>query len=246
VSDPKQPTAPVGAPPQAPDLGDDDVIQEDALFKARMALANFVLGYWRFGVGLLVVILAVSFVYGQVSERSREAQRAQHAEIERVFDKLATTLEGQTDEAAQKAAVSAAAADLEAVLSGTDGVASAYGWMRLAQLKDSVDDAAGATAAWTEAATRADGGPIGLSAALQASAAKAKAGDVDGAVGLLAPYTTSKSGFEAEEALYATGLAYLAGGRPADAKATVEKLRLRFPEGPRLTALEAALPKVEG
>lgn len=246
MSDPKLPTPPVGAPPQAPDLGDDDVIQEDALFKARMALANFVLGYWRYGAGLLVVILVAAFVYGQVTERSREAQRDQHAQIERVFDKLSVTLKGATDEAAADAAVKAAAAELEGVLPATDGVAAAYGWMRLAQLKDSVKDEAGATAAWTEAATRAGGGPIGLSAALRASAAKSKAGDVDGAVALLAPYTASTSGFEAEEALYATGLAYLAGGRPADAKATVEKLRQRFPEGPRLSALEAALPKVEG
>ncbi|MBL8617643.1 MAG: hypothetical protein JNM72_18695 [Deltaproteobacteria bacterium] len=246
MSDPKQPTPPVGAPPQAPDLGDDDVIQEDALFKARMALANFVLGYWRYGAGALVAILVAAFIYGQVTERSREAQRDQHAQIERVMDKLAGTLAGAADEAAADAALKAAATELEGVLPATEGVAAAYGWMRLAQLKDNVKDEAGAAAAWTEAANRAGGGPIGLSAALRASAAKAKAGDVDGAVALLAPYTTSKSGFEAEEALYGTGLAYLAGGRPADAKATVEKLRLRFPEGPRLRTLEAALPKVEG
>ena len=241
MSDPKPPaSAPV------PDLGDDDVIAEDALFKARMALANLVLGYWRYGVGLVVVILVGAFIYGQVTEHTRESQRSQHASIERVFDTLSDTLKGAPDKATQDAAVKAAAVELEAALAGTDGVAAAYGWMRLAQLKDSVDDAEGAARAWAEAAARADGGPIGLSAALRSADAKARAGDVDGAVALLAPFVAKGTPFEAEEALYATGLAWVAGGRPAEAKATLDALRTRFPESPRLAPLEQALPKGEG
>lgn len=240
MSEPKPPAAPT------PDLGDDDVVQEDALFKARMALANFVLGYWRYGIGVVVVILVASFVYGQVTEHKREAQREHHAAVERVFDKLSSQLKGVQDKDAADAAVKAAAVELEAALASTDGVAAAYGWMRLGQLKDSVDDDAGAAAAWAEAARRAEGGPIGLSAALRSSDAKARSGDVDGAIAALAPFVNKGSPFEAEEALYATGLAYLAGGRPGDAKTTLDTLRARFPESVRLAALEQAMPKGEG
>lgn len=249
MSDPNKPTPPPPAPETPlPDLGDDDVIQEDLLFKARMAIANIVLGYWRHALGVAALFLAATFVYGQITEHRRDSQREQHAAIERVFDQLGRKIKevGSADPAAADAAAAESAKALEVVLADTDGMAEAYGWMRLAQLKDSVKDAEGAAAAWERAAKAAGEGPLGLSASLRSAQALQAKGEVEAAVQLLKPYAASKSAYEAEEALFATARLYLAADRGAEARATFDQIKLRFPSADRLESLERDLPRAEG
>lgn len=246
ATDLARPAGSPGAP--VPDLGDDDVIQEDLLFKARMAVANLVLGYWRHALGVALLFLAATFIYGQVTEHRRDSQREQHAAIERVFDQLGRKIRevGATDPAAADAAAAEAAKTLEGVLADTDGVAEAYGWMRLAQIKDSIKDAEGAAAAWERAAKAAGGGPLGLSATLRSAQALQKKGEIDAAVQMLKPYAQSQAPYEAEEALFATANLYIAAARGAEARSTFDQIKLRFPSADRLEALERALPGTEG
>jgi hypothetical protein len=112
ADDAKKPAAAQASP------SDKDLLpqEKDVLFQAQMAVANVFLGYYKYGLGLLGVVLLVALVYGIADSVHTKSQRNVHARIAEVQNEL-------TDPS-DKAALGKAATDLEGIAEKGDGTAA--------------------------------------------------------------------------------------------------------------------------
>ncbi len=235
-----------------PEEEDDDLLEdeeEDALFKARMTVANVALGYWKHALGVAVAVLVGTFAYGTWQNHVAGIQKdihAQVAKVERKVSKIASAdgatdpLGGFTDGA--KEAIGAEAAAMEAIARGGVGAGAAYAWITAADLYDAVDRDEDAARCWAAGHAVGAPGALGWSAAAGHAAALAGSGDADAAVAVVKPYADAEGGGAvAEEAQLTIARILMDAGRSAEGIQALEQFLARFPESKMAVQVNADL-----
>lgn len=204
--------------------------EKDALFRAQMAVANFVLGYWRMGLAVFGVILLIAAGYGQWRDHQRGVQRKLQASIAEVARADRTDAE--------------AGAAYAAIAEKGEGAGAAMAWIRSAEAFDAAGEADKALASWEKAHAVGAKGVLGWSASSGLASAKAAKGDVDGAAAVLRSAATGEPSFETEQALFALAQLFEAQGRKDDARATYEEFSGKYSASPYADQVAAALARL--
>ncbi len=223
---------------------DDELFGEeqevDFIFKARMGIINFALGYWKAGVGLLGVVLLISLVYGLWTSHVQATQREHQAAIANAFESVSAAFQIE-EEADRDAALTQVAQEVQAAATQSSGPAAAYGWIRAAQLWDELDDSSAGLAAWKNAHEAGAQGVLGWSAAVGYATALGGTGDLDGAAAVLRGLATAHPGVEGAEAMAQLAGLYIDAQQPDKAQAVLEEMNGRWPDNPRAAELSARL-----
>ena len=199
--------------------------EKDVLFQAQMAVANVFLGYYKYGLALLGLVLLVSLVYGIADSVHTKSQRNVHARI-------ADVQNGLTDPS-DKAALSKAATDLEAIAEKGDGTAAVMALLQAGEVFREAGQGDDALRAFEKASALKPTGVLEWAAASGAAAEKARKGDVDGAVDIYKKFS-SGDGVAAEEATWSLAVVLEDAGRKDEARQAITDLTTRFPNSPHL------------
>ena len=148
--------------------------EQDVLFKAQMAVANVFLGYYKYGLALLGLVLLASLVYGIADSVHTKSQRNVHARI-------ADVQNGLTDPS-DKAALTKAATELEGIAEKGDGTAAVMALLQAGEVFREAGQGDDALRAFEKASALKPTGVLEWAAASGVAAEKARKGDVDGAV----------------------------------------------------------------
>lgn len=224
------------------DEDDLDLAPADAglLFRAEMATTNFFMGYWKFVVGVLVVVLACFLFYGQYDAWVMRDQRGTAARIAEVESQLEGPIvdlprwvaEQEAAGVDPKPAMEKAAQGLAGIAAEARGSARVEARLKEAELRRLLGDAAGRRSALEDAAQHAEG--VLAYAAKGALANLAlEEGRGDDAVALWKALAGGSEGYLAEQAQLELGLALEALDRDSDAGAAYADFLQRFPESPR-------------
>jgi tetratricopeptide (TPR) repeat protein len=231
-----------GAAPK--ELGDD--VEEDALFKLQMALANFALGSWKIFAGILGAVLVGSLLYGlwkgHVDEQQANWQDAIAAAERKLpeADPIQKMLGTAPSDPAELEKITAVATTLEGVAKEASGPAKSYAWLRAAQVWQTAGKSEEANKAWTEGAATGAEGVLGWSLTVGAATARLSAGDTDGAIALYRGVVDKQEGSLSEQALYIIGTTYAEAGRFDDAAKAFSEFETKFPESALKPSVEAA------
>jgi len=217
-------------------LGEAD--EQDVLFKSQMAVANFFLGYWKYGIVLLGVVLVVALVYGLVENRDRDRQREIQAGIARVeltlpkdertlpFQPLDDPADTERTEKLVKAAQG-----FEKVAATGDGVAATMAWIRAAEVWERTQRPEDATRAWQRAReTSPTHDILGWAAASGLANSLANSGKVDEAAALYREFADQGPGAIGEWALFDLGTLYLDTGRSAESTTVFSEFTQKYPD----------------
>ena len=223
--------------------------EEDGLFKAQMALANVVLGYWKHGLAFLGLVLVVTLAWGTWKNHVRDTQREIQAAIARVEKDIPKTGDGLTTPLIDPSQpgvldkVREAAQALEVIAEDGTGPGRTFAWIRAGELWDIAGEADRAAKCFEKAWQSGGKGVLGWSATVRAARAKAARGDLDGAVAMLQDYAAGDDIY-AQQSLFEIGTMQLDAGRTDAARATFEDFAKRFPDsylgGRVASALRAA------
>ena len=132
------------------------------LFRAEMASQNFILGYWKVLVGIVVAGLVGVLVYGQFTAYESRQQRALAAEVAKIevpILELQRTLEVIPDQVqeADLAKLASAAESLMAVGAENSGPGAAEAFMKAAELHRALGNTDQQLAAYEAAIPHAEG-----------------------------------------------------------------------------------------
>jgi hypothetical protein len=241
-NDQTPPTSPE-APPQ----------EQDALFRAQMALQDLILGYWKYGVYAVLLVLLGALVYGGVTSWTRSKAEGHYAEISRVdfrmpkVDQMARFGLAPMDDpndVQRMSDLQEGARRFEAAAADAKGAAAVYAWLKAAEAWKRAGKDAEALAAAEKANAVGAEDLAGFTAGSAYASALRDAGQADQAIAVLTSLSTRFEGLYAEEALLALAGAQIDAGKTADAKATIESFKTRFatsPRAERVAALESRL-----
>lgn len=204
--------------------------EKDALFRAQMAAANFVLGYWRTGLMVFGGILLVAAAYGQWRDYGRGVQRDLQASIAHV---------DRGDDSDAEAAAAYLAIGKEGV-----GAGAVMAFIRAAERYEKAGDADNALASWEKAHALGAKGVLGWSACAGLAEARAAKGDVDGAAATLRAAASGEPSFETEQALYTLAQLYENHERKEDARATYEEFSQKYTTSALADQVAAALARL--
>lgn len=243
MSDDKKPQG--EAPEQLPELPAFPGQEEDALFKAQMGIANLFYGYWKHGIGLVVLILATVFVFGTWTNHVRDVQREQQAEITKTSRTLQKGLEKHAEDADMiKAQAKAGAERFEQLGDSGTGAAQVYAYVQAAQAWTIAENAEGALAAWKKAHEASPKGSLGMAAASGYAAALSDADRVDEAVTVLKTYAATQKGYRSARARFEAARYLELDGRPQDSIALLEAIQQEQPEGVLASDVTEALTRL--
>lgn len=224
------PTPPVetAAPPE----------EQDFLFRAQVTATELFLGYWHYGLYALGAVLAASFAYGTYKDYRQSKDEAQFASIAAIDHKM-PVVEGlalygigpkdDPNDLERKATLLEGGRRYAAVAGENTDSAAVYAWLKAAEAFERGGDKAEATKATEAAAAVGASGLAGFVADSAWVGTLMAAARTDEATGLLRKMADKNTGLLAEESLIRLGEAYLAAGKLAEAKSTVEELNKRFP-----------------
>ncbi len=223
--------------------------EEDGLFKAQMALANVVLGYWKYGLVFLGLVLVATLGWGTWKNHVRDTQREIQAAIARVEKGIPKTGDGLTTPLIDPSQpgvldkVRDAAQQLEVIAEDGTGAGRTFAWIRAGELWDIAGESDRAATCFENAWKSGGKGVLGWSATVRAARARAARGDLDGAVAMLQDYAAGDDIY-AQQSLFEIGTMQLDAGRTDAARATFEDFAKRFPDsylgGRVASALRAA------
>lgn len=222
--------------------------EDDPLFRLQMAISDFVLGYWKWAVVAIGVVLLCAAAYGGWQSWQQSSRRADYETIAKVEYRMPkqdeaeryglSALTGATDPA-RAAEIEEGARRFEAAAAEARGPAAAYGWMKAAEAWRRAGKDAESLAALEKAWTAGGDGILAFSAGSSLAAAQLDAGKGDDAVTTLRALVSKLDGALAEQALVSLASAQADLGKADDAKATIQEFRTRFPESPRATQVVA-------
>lgn len=222
--------------------------EQDVIFKVQMKVAHVFLGYWRYGLGALGVVLAVALVIGLVRTHARDRQREVQAAMSRIDRDLPEPSPGyplgpmdDPADAERTAKLERAAKELEAVAGEASGTAGAMAWIRAAEVWERARKVDEACAAWGSAHGAAAPGLVGWAAASGRASCLAAQGKTDDAAAILRQFATTGEGLVAQQALLDLGTTWLDAGRRTEAVAALEELKTKYPESPLAARAAAAL-----
>ncbi len=231
ADDAKKPAA-AQASPSDKDLLPQD---KDVLFQAQMAVANVFLGYYKYGLGLIGIVLLVALVYGIADTVHTNSQRNVHAKIAAVQMDL-------TDPS-DKAALAKAATDLEAIAEKGDGTAAVMALLQAAEVFRNANQGDDALRAYEKAFALKPDGVLGWAAASGLAAEKARKGDAEGAMTIYRQFSSGDD-IAAEEATWGLAVLLEEAGKKDEARQTLTDLMTRFPKSPHLDEAAKALKRL--
>jgi tetratricopeptide (TPR) repeat protein len=222
--------------------------EQDALFRAQMAVSDFVLGYWKYAVYAVGVVLLGALVYGGLTSWTRGRAEEEYAAISRIdfrmpkVDQMAryglSPMDDPND-AQRMSDLQEGARRYEAAAAESKEAASVYAWLKAADAwKRAGKDAEALAATQKAAAVDAKDLP-GFTAQSAYAAALLDAGKTDEAFAVLTAASTRFDGLFAEEALLQLAAAQLDAGKTDDARKSLETFKTRFPTSPRAARVAA-------
>jgi len=244
--------------PKAPGrpLGEDDLggeNQDDPLFRAQMALADFVIGYWRVLLAALFAVLALIAVHGLYTDYEVSSQQETQARVHKALralppeDPMAALMGQPAGDSADLAAKQGTAAqELAAVAADSSGVGAAYAWAEAADAYTKAGKADEALAAWQAGATVDAKGALGWRIASGLANALLAKKDVDGATAALRTFADKGEGVISEQALFMVGRVLLEAGRKPEAVQVFEQFDQRFPNSTLKDQVAAAKTEAAG
>ena len=239
----------------APEVDDLEEGDEDILFKAQMGIYQFFATNWKPLLGMLGVFLLGTLVYSLVSDHLRQQQREQHAAINEIDrrmpppDPLAAFGMAPADDpedADRMANLKEGARRYGVIADEGSGTAAVMSRLKEAGVHARIGDDAARLAALEKANEAGSKGILGWSATSQLAAARADAGDVDGAASLLESVNSTETGFIAEQALLDLGMLYEGAGRTDDAVRVLEDFTTRYPESIMTPQAAEVLGRLKG
>lgn len=220
--------------------------QEDPLFQAQMWVYDRVMTYWRHGALALGVILLGSLVYGLYDSwavnRAKTAEAAMAAIEFRVPKPSELSMMGigpadDLNDPSRVANLEEGARRLQAAAESASGPQAAQAWLKAAELWQRLGRNAETKAAF-EGALKAEGDDIfGFVAHNGLASIALDEGKIDEAITHLRAVADADRGFFGEQALIALARAQAQNGKGAESQTTMEELRKRYPDSPRLTDL---------
>ncbi len=207
-----------------------------ALFRAEMATTNFLLGYWKGLLALLVAGLVGILLYGKYRDIQIDAQKGWASEVARQEVKLGVPLialpqaleAGEIDKAKL---ASHARAMLEVARQGK-GAARVEAGLKAAELFRLADLPEERRAALDDALPHAEG-VLAYSAVGALANLDLEQGDGDAAAQRWQSLIASEDGLLAEQAMLELGLVYEALDRPDDARKVYADFMAKFPDSTR-------------
>lgn len=216
-----------------------DLAPADAgsLFRAEMAATNFLLGYWKLLVGIVVVGLALILFYGQWQGLQMAQQRGVAAKIASVEARIDAPIiqlaqardAGQIDDVQ----ITKAARDLVEIAREAKGTARVEASLKAAEMFRVVGADDERRAALEDAVPHAKGV---LAYAAQGALAnlEQEQGNGDAAIARWRSLIASEEGFLAEQAMLELGLSLEALGRVDEARQVYADFMVKFPNSLRL------------
>jgi tetratricopeptide (TPR) repeat protein len=221
ADDAKKPAAAQVSPSEKDLLPQD----KDVLFQAQMAVANFFLGYYKYGLVVLGLVLLVALVYGIADSVHTSRQRDLHAKI--------AAVQNAVSDPSDEAALAKAAADLEAIAEKGGGTAAVMALLQAGEVFREAGKGDDALRAFEKAYALKPEGVLEWAAASGVAAEKVRKGDVDGALAIYRTFS-SGDGAAAEEATWSLAVALEAAGKKDEARQAITDLMARFPSSRHL------------
>lgn len=214
------------------------------LFRMEMAATNFILGYWKHLVAVIVVVLLAILIYGQYNSTYRRAQRAISAQISEAWAELpAQAVPGQLSEGDQ-ATLRSVADELMTIGAEGKGTAAAEAYLKAAELYRLLDEPESQRAAFEGAVEHASG-PLHYAARAGIANLEIEAGNGEAAVQIYRELFDTLEGYLAQDAAVSLGLAYEHLERPADARAIYTEFLGRWPDSARASDVRDRLEALE-
>lgn len=228
--------------PQGPAIPQDQE-EADVLFKTQMKVANFLLGYWKHGLGFIGVILLVSFIIGTGRNYIRDRQRdfsAQIAQVERdmpqpdqlSFYGLAPADDLHDPERVEQ--LEEAARGFEAVAEDASGVAEAEAWIKAGDTWGRLGRQDEALAAFQKGYEASGGDVTRFAAGNRLAVILWEREEYDRAEEVLRELGSSTDGYLAEKALLTLMDLHLETGDTEALSKVASEFRVRFAASPRL------------
>ncbi len=220
-------------------------------FRTEMAVSNFVLGYWKPMVAVVIAGLVGTLVYGLWANEQQAEQRAFTGEIAEVVETQGLDLQTLAQQKALSNAekpfdgskAATAAASILAIAEKASGVAAYEGAMKAAEFARFGGDAATRRAALELAQKRATDPVFQLSAAGALATLDVEEGKGADAVARFDALRADK-GFVGRRAALELASVQEALGRNDEAKATLSDLLTRWPDAPEKVDVDARLARL--
>lgn len=216
-------------------------------FRAEMFATQILLGYWKHGVALVIVVLIAILGWGQYRDMHRRSQRTATAQIAETLARLPEPLPALAESVASGeqvdvAKVEAVGDELVGLANGTSGTAAAEARITAAE----AFRLAGKPDKQRAALENASGASGVMAYAVESELANLdlEQGLGDSAVARLEKLSASQGGFLAEQAAIDLGLAYEHLGRDQDAAKVYASFVERFPNSPRLEGVKVRQQRV--
>jgi tetratricopeptide (TPR) repeat protein len=224
--------------------------QEDPLFQAQMWVYDRVMAYWKHGALAVGVILVGSLVYGLYDSWSEGRAKDAEADIAAIDFRVPKPSElsmmgiGPADDlndATRVANLEEGARRFQATAEDASGPQAAQAWLKAAELWQRLGRDAETKTAF-EGALKAEGdGAFGFVAHNGLASIALDEGKVDEAIVHFRAVADADRGFFGEQALIGLARAQAQNGKGPESLQTMEELRKRYPESPRLTDLAVEL-----
>ena len=176
-----------------------------AAFRAQMAAYDLTMKYWKEGVAVVVVVLAIVLVYSLYMQRQQTIQRAWTGEIATLeadlpeVVRLGLTRQNLSDD--DRASTREVADRISEIGRQADGVAAAEAWLKAAEYYRIADEKAQRRAALDSALPHAEG-LLRYSAVAALANLDVEEGEGERAVGRLRELEGSLSGFLGEQVAF--------------------------------------------
>ncbi|MEQ1501622.1 MAG: tetratricopeptide repeat protein [Myxococcota bacterium] len=221
-----------------------------AMFRVEMFTTNVLLGYWKYFVGAVVIILISILVYGQWNDYTRRTQRAATASIAEKLGELPAELPLLSESLANGETldlpkIEAVGHDLVAIANGASGPARIEALLSAAELFRVAGKPDDQRSALNTAAAEGSG-ILGYAANGGLANLELAQNEGDAAVARLKALSQSQKGYLAEQATIDLGLALEHLGRKDEASAVYAEFMTRFPDSPRAEQVKMRQDRVAG
>ncbi len=207
-----------------------------ALFRAEMATTNFVLGYWKAMVAVVVVVLASVLFYGQYTTWAEGKQRAAAGRIALVEARIKVPIinlsEGLAAEQITSDELAKAAAELVVIAQETTGPSRVEADLKAAEIFRVLNRNDERRAALDDALPHAEG-VLAYAAAGALANLDLEQGQGDAAVERWRALIAKQKGFLAEQATLELGLTLESLGRVDEARQLYADFAVTYPTSSR-------------
>ena len=224
--------------------------QEDPLFQAQMWVYDRALTYWKHGALAIGVVLVGSLVYGLYDSWAESRAKDAEANIAAIDFRVPKPSElsmmgiGPADDltdATRVANLEEGARRLQATAEDASGAQAAQAWLKAAELWQRLGRDAETKTAFEGALKAEDAGVFGFVAHNGLASIALDEGKLDEAITHYRAVADADRGFFGEQALIGLARAQAQNGKGPESLQTMEELRKRYPESPRLVDLAVEL-----